>query len=489
VRARHVVPLLACAALLALGSADAQGPASGPTAAAGATAIKIVVPGQPTVLESSVSAPPASSPAAGPAYAYPADGGLVSVQSTLAKASTAVQRNAAASAESDVSGISLFGGAVTADALTAKASAGTGYRRAGGNQNGSTVTNLVVGGTPVGSDVDKVTLPWGTLRIGTTAVDRAPAAGAAAYQGSIVELDVTLTQDYDGLPAGTELQLGLAQAQVQAVPASAGATSTTTTSTTTTGAPSNEPPVGDRPEARPLPRRGRRGGPLKLRPKLTAGRYVFPVYGATAYIDTFGAARSDETYHHGDDVFGELGQPILAVADGTLFSVGFQKIGGYRLWLLDQQGNQFYYAHLSAYSTLAVNGAHVRAGQVIGFMGNTGDAEGTPVHLHFEVHPVSLLYLGYDGAVDPTPYLDAWKHQRDLPFPVSASLVAALPGGGSVPEPGAILLGMRDISSADGLDPASLQRALVPLRPAALMQTLVPSTTPRTAPAKDLGRG
>ena len=62
-------------------------------------------------------------------------------------------------------------------------------------------------------------------------------------------------------------------------------------------------------------------------------------------------------------------------------------------------------------------------------MGNTGDAEGTPYHLHFEVHPVSLLYLGYDGAVDPTPYLDAWKHQQDLPFPVAAGWAPAIPGG------------------------------------------------------------
>jgi hypothetical protein len=128
----------------------------------------------------------------------------------------------------------------------------------------------------------------------------------------------------------------------------------------------------------------------------------------------------------------------------------------------------------------------VKAGQVVGFMGNTGAAEGTPVHLHFEVHPVSLLYLGYDGAVDPTPYLDAWSHQQDLPFPIAAGWTPGVPGHGSAPEPGAILLGMSDISTADGLDPASLRRALTPLKPSALMQTLVPTVT---APTSDLGRG
>jgi hypothetical protein len=318
----------------------------------------------------------------------------------------------------------------------------------------------------------------GTLVIDGTAVDQTAPAGTTAYNGSVVELDVTLTQPYGDLPVGAKIQIGAAGATVQTAPE---------TATTTTLA--NEPPVGDRPERRPLPKRNPLKGPLRVHPKLTAGKYVFPVYGSSAYIDTFGAPRSDEAYHHGDDIFGQLGQPILAVTSGTLFSVGFEKIGGYRLWLLDQAGNQFYYAHLSAYSTLAVNGAHVRAGQVIGFMGNTGDAEGTPVHLHFEIHPVSLLYLGYDGAVDPTKYLDAWKHQKDLPFPVSASFVAALPGGGSVPEPGAILLGSRDISSADGLDAAALQRALAAPQRATLMQTLVPSITPHTAPKNDLGRG
>ena len=478
-RARHAVFPLAAVALLALGSAGAEGPATSPTAAAGATAIRIVQPGQTDVVESSVTAPPGGAPAAGPAYPYPADGSVVSVQSTIARASTSVHANASASAESDVSGLSLLGGIVTADAVTAKASAGSGTRRAGGNQNGSSVVNLLVGGKPLGDGVTRVHLPMGTLLIGADTVDRTAPAGAVGYHGSIVELDLTLTQPYAGLSVGTEIEIGAADAAVQTVPA--------TTATTTTLA--NEPPLGDRPLVRPLRKRGPLKGPLHLRPKLTAGRYVFPVYGPVAFIDTFGAPRSDETYHHGDDLFGQLGQPIIAVADGTLFNVGFEKIGGYRLWLLDKKGNQFYYAHLSAYSTRAVNGAHVRAGQVIGFMGNTGDAEGTPVHLHFEIHPVSLLYLGQDGAVDPTPYLKAWKHQKDLPFPVSASFVAALPGGGSVPEPGAILLGQRDISSADGLDPASLQRALVPPSPATLMQTLVPAVAPRTAPKSDLGRG
>jgi hypothetical protein len=95
---------------------------------------------------------------------------------------------------------------------------------------------------------------------------------------------------------------------------------------------------------------------------------------------------------------------------------------------------------------------------VLGFVGNTGDAAGTPYHLHFEVHPVSLLALGYDGAVDPTPYLTAWQHQKDIRL---AQVSGYLPGfSANAPKPGAILLQASDISEASGLDPASLRRAL-----------------------------
>jgi len=259
-------------------------------------------------------------------------------------------------------------------------------------------------------------------------------------------------------------------------------TQPTTTAPTTTRAKarktkkqqSGQPPIG------PIP---------TVHPHLTAGHYVFPVYGDSAYGDTFGAARSDVTFHHGDDIFAPLGAPVLAVADGTVFSVGWNKIGGWRLWLRDRAGNEFYYAHLSAYSPYALNNAQVRAGTVLGFVGNTGDAEGTPYHLHFEIHPVQLLGLGYDGVVDPTPYLDAWKRLQDVSF---SSAGAFLPGlvrltASNAPEPGAILLQVTDISSASGLDPGSLRRALAPVPPAGAPAEGTSPTA--SANAGDLGRG
>ena len=101
-------------------------------------------------------------------------------------------------------------------------------------------------------------------------------------------------------------------------------------------------------------------------------------------------------------------------------------------------------------------------GDVVGFVGNTGDAEGTPFHLHFEVHPVGLLGLGYDGAVNPTSYLLAWKHLQDVSF-AGGDAWAPLHSLGIAPKPGAILLSAADISTADGLVPGSLQRAMTPL--------------------------
>ena len=210
--------------------------------------------------------------------------------------------------------------------------------------------------------------------------------------------------------------------------------------------------------------------PPTVRPQLTARGYVFPVYGQVGYGDSFGAPRPDVSggWHHGDDIFAPLGAPLLAVADGMVFSVGPNRIGGNRLWVRDEQGNEFYYAHLSAYTPLAKNGNAVRAGDVLGFVGNTGDAEGGPYHLHFEIHPRSLLFLGYDGVIDPTSYLDAWRRLQDVSFPAGGAWASRL-ARKRTPTPGVILLQSTDISTASGLDPSTLRQALLPTRSDALL--------------------
>jgi hypothetical protein len=161
-------------------------------------------------------------------------------------------------------------------------------------------------------------------------------------------------------------------------------------------------------------------------PPLGLRGYVFPVAGAASFGDTYGAARSDVSggWHHGDDIFAPLGTPVVAVASGTLNRVGWERVGGWRLWVRDRLGNEFYYAHLSGYTPSALRSRRVQAGEVIGFIGNTGDAFTTPTHLHFEIHPRTLLHLHYDGAVDPTRYLQQWRRVLRIraPRPVHPSL-------------------------------------------------------------------
>ncbi len=82
--------LLAPLVLLALGSAGAQSPSSAPTASAGAWAVEVTLPSGVAASTPAATAPPAAAPVAGGAFAYPADGSVVSVQSSLASATTKV---------------------------------------------------------------------------------------------------------------------------------------------------------------------------------------------------------------------------------------------------------------------------------------------------------------------------------------------------------------------------------------------------------------
>jgi murein DD-endopeptidase MepM/ murein hydrolase activator NlpD len=262
-----------------------------------------------------------------------------------------------------------------------------------------------------------------------------------------VAVDITLAKAHGGLPAGAEIQIGYAAAAGQTAPPVV---------------PENGPSVGDRPQLLPRTTGPLLGVPQVATPTLTGKPYVYPVFGGTTVTDAFGSPTAAGRWVRGAEVYGRLGQPLVAVAEGTLYGVGWNHASGNKLWLRDTQGNEFLYTHLSAFSTLAANGAHVRAGQVIGFMGSTGTSAGSRVRLHFELYPVSMLFLGQDGAVDPGPYLTSWRHLASLAFPVATGWAPKVPGTISAPSPGAVLVGVTDISTADGLDPASLRRAVRP---------------------------
>lgn len=123
-----------------------------------------------------------------------------------------------------------------------------------------------------------------------------------------------------------------------------------------------------------------------------------PVAGTVSFTDTYGAARSGGRSHEGVDMFAQEGTPLVAVTDGTTFLVEHvdDDIGGISLWIRGASGDTYYYAHNSA-NVVQANGVLVRRGEVIAYLGRTGNAADTPPHLHFEIH------AGGHGPQNPTP--------------------------------------------------------------------------------------
>ncbi len=139
---------------------------------------------------------------------------------------------------------------------------------------------------------------------------------------------------------------------------------------------------------------------------------------------------------------------------------GWNDIGGYRLWLRDQ-GRERVLLRASL-GVLAVRGqrqpSQGRNGARVHGQHRRRVDDAVPPPLRDP--PGRLLYLGYDGAVNPTSYLTAWQHLQDIDFAQVAGWAPPISATSSAPKPGAILLSQTDISTADGLDPSSLRRAL-----------------------------
>ena len=147
--------------------------------------------------------------------------------------------------------------------------------------------------------------------------------------------------------------------------------------------------------------------------------YYFP-YGKNAkyqqYYNTWGDDRSyqgRQFHHEGIDILAPKSTPIFAVASGTIVRYGWNTLGGYRLTIQldDMPGYRFYYAHMDRYANGMYLGAHVKAGQVIGYTGSTGEGpertEGKFVtHLHFGI------YRPDGTAMNPYPYLKYWEQHK-----------------------------------------------------------------------------
>ncbi len=128
---------------------------------------------------------------------------------------------------------------------------------------------------------------------------------------------------------------------------------------------------------------------------------VFPSQGRCSFVDSWHDERSGGRKHIGVDIIGPTGLALYAVTDGTITKMygAETKLSGNALRLTAADATYFFYAHLDSFAPGIAVGSAVRAGQIIGYMGATGNAGNS--HLHFEVHP------GGGEAVNPYPIIKA----------------------------------------------------------------------------------
>ncbi len=152
---------------------------------------------------------------------------------------------------------------------------------------------------------------------------------------------------------------------------------------------------GDQLAAAPTPQASSDGDAPAVAPApAPSGGIVCPVAGSSAYSDTYGAGRSGGRAHQGVDMLASRGTPLVAVVSGSVV-FKHNSLGGNAVWLDGSDGNRYYYAHLSSFEG---SSRGVGQGELIGYVGDTGNARGTP-HLHFEVHP------GGGASVNPYPWV------------------------------------------------------------------------------------
>ncbi len=365
-----------------------------------------------------------------------------------------------AEGEANARGVRLFRGRVVVNALHLSVRAGTGT---GGTAVGVAAwsADITVDGQPID---EQPGTPVDIAGIGTMTIIEQLVQGGTVTANA---LRIQITDPTSGLTPGTEVVLGHLESTIgDPVPNSPSPDPGSAPSAPGTVAPvdGSRAPASTTHRALPvapvlsvspvtsgtgisstLIPGGGLGLPRQIAPSVsvvpTSEGYVFPVSGGTSndFSDEYGSPRASTGWHQGNDIFGASGTPLVAVADGMLSKVGVNPIGGNRLWLTDDRGTAYYYAHLSAYPPGIADGVRVRGGQVIGFMGNTGDAIGTPPHVHFEVHP------GNGDSVNPYPYLMAWLRNA----PVAMAFTAATVAVGHTPAAGALLLSATPID--DGI--------------------------------------
>jgi murein DD-endopeptidase MepM/ murein hydrolase activator NlpD len=152
---------------------------------------------------------------------------------------------------------------------------------------------------------------------------------------------------------------------------------------------------------------------------LIQGMGRFPVAGVAFWHDDWLEPRPRPTphLHHGLDIFADYGTPIRAPDDGVITGMGdvtSDPLGGTNVFLRGSDGTEYYFAHLLARPQGEYVGQRVKTGTVIGFVGNSGDAQGGTPHLHFEIH--------MPGPIPPKPSVDKWLDDAEAFAPTWVKL-------------------------------------------------------------------
>ena len=116
--------------------------------------------------------------------------------------------------------------------------------------------------------------------------------------------------------------------------------------------------------------------------------------------DTWGAPRSGGRSHEGQDIFAPKGARVLSATNGYVYKIGENNLGGQTVSVISSGGRIYYYAHLDQYAPGLKVGDPVTTRTLLGFVGTTGNAQGTPPHLHFGVYT-----FNYGSAINPLPLI------------------------------------------------------------------------------------
>jgi peptidoglycan LD-endopeptidase LytH len=133
---------------------------------------------------------------------------------------------------------------------------------------------------------------------------------------------------------------------------------------------------------------------------------AMPVVGIEPWdlTNSWGAARDGgRRKHRGIDIFAPKGTAVVAVTDGIISFIGEQPKGGQCIWLTTESGASFYYAHLDRWAPGLYEGMEVRSGDLLGYVGNTGNAKYTPPHLHFGINENDEMVNPYPVLTKATP--------------------------------------------------------------------------------------